>query len=105
MKELKDFYSDILEACRSCAEIGDEDDPISTGVGYEADGVSINLSYLASGQEHEDGYTNVKISVEEISGTIINDYGDEEDFSEVELNELSTYIENELPTLLEILEK
>ncbi|MCM1139009.1 MAG: hypothetical protein NC453_10615 [Muribaculum sp.] len=102
MKELKDYYSDILEACRGCAEVGDEDDPISTGVGYEADEVCVHITFLASGRECEDGsLSNVRISVEEITGAIVNDYGDEEDFSDAELNDLSAYIEKELPSLLE----
>lgn len=102
MKELKDFYSDILNACRSCAEVGEEDNPISTGVGYEHGEVCVHLSFLASGRECDDGkLANVRISIEEISGTIINDYGDEDDFSDAELNDLSAYIEKELPSLLE----
>lgn len=102
MKELKDFYSDILEACQGCAEVGDEDDPISTKVCYEDEEVSVEVTFLASGRECEDGrLSNIRISVEEIYGTIINDFGDEEDFSDAELDDLSAYLEKELPLLLE----
>lgn len=103
MKELKDCYSDILEACRGCAEVGDEEDPISTKVCYEeGDEVNVEITFLASGRECEDGsLSKVRITVEEISGTILNDYGDEEDFSDAELNDLSAHIEKELPSLLE----
>lgn len=112
MKNLKEHYSDILEACKGCAEVGDEDDPISTGLCYEEDGISIEMSFLASGRYYEDGdgydtprdtyLGNVRVSVEEITGTyILNDDGDEEDIPDIELNELSAYIEKELPSLLE----
>lgn len=102
MKELKDFYPYVLNACLGCAEVGDEDDPISTGVNYEDEEITVTLSFLASGRDSDDGkLTNVRITVEEISGTIINDYGDEEEFSEPELIHLATYIEKELPSLLE----
>lgn len=112
MKSLKEHFESILEACRSCAEVGDEDDPISSGLCYEENGIIIDMSFLASGRYHYDGdgyntpyetyLTHVRVSVEEISGSyILNEDGDEEEIPDVELRELSDYIEKELPQLLE----
>lgn len=112
MNNLKDHFSDILEACQNFSEVGDEDDPISTVVCYNEDDILVELSFIASGMNYEDGddyntpretyLTRVHVSVEEISGTyIINEDGDEEDIPDSELNELSDYIEKELPSLLE----
>lgn len=100
MKNLKDHFTAILEACKSCAEVGDEDDPISTGVGYEENDIRVRLSFVASKYSRDDTGNCFRVSVEEISGEYItNDEG--EDIPYTELNKLSDYIEKELPSLLE----
>lgn len=111
MKNLKEHFPDILEACRNCAGVGNEEDPVSTSVCYDGDDIIVEISFIASGRYYEegDGYnspcvtylTNVHVSVEEISGFyIFNDDG-EENIPDSELNDLSDYLEKELPSLLE----
>lgn len=110
MNNLKDHFTAILEACKNCAEVGEVDDPISTGLCYEEDNIRIELSFLASGRYCCDGdgfsapreqyLSNVHISVEEISGEYITN-DEKEEIPDSELNELTDYIEKELPSLLE----
>lgn len=100
MKNLKDHFADILYACHNCAEVGEEDDPISTGLGYEEDDVRIRMAFLASVSYGDDDKPCFKVKVQEISGEYItNDEGEDIPYSE--LNELIAYIEKELPSLLE----
>ncbi len=103
MKNLKDNFTAILDACKSCVEVGEGDDPISTGLGFEEDDLRIRLCFLASEcYRDEDTGPRFRVSVQEISGSyIINEEGDEEEIPETELQELSAYIEKELPSLLE----
>lgn len=101
MKNLKEHFTSILDACKNCAEVGDTDDPISTGLGYEKDGIKVKLSFLASTCSTTDGdCPGFYVKVEEISGEYITNE-DEDEIPDTDLEELAEYIEKELPSLLE----
>lgn len=111
MKNLKDYYASILDACASDAEVGDYDDYGHNGCTIEEEDLYLEIGFSAYGRHTEDGdgywlprtviISHVSVSVDEINGCRYTEDGDEIEIPDAELNELVAYIEKELPSMLE----